>query len=130
VTPAEILELIRRYRMAVVSTVAAGGAPQAAVVGFAISDKLEIVFDTLASTRLIAWTNRRWDCSAAPRGHSITNPKSWHRPGQTMSCPDEAGTTTFPALTTCSRWCSGLTSEAGPAVPALLRGRGFLATRA
>ena len=50
-TPAEILELIRRYRIAVVSTVAADGTPQAAVVGFAISDKLEIVFDTSASTR-------------------------------------------------------------------------------
>ncbi len=32
-TSAEILGLIRRYRMAVVSTVAADGAPQAAVVG-------------------------------------------------------------------------------------------------
>jgi predicted pyridoxine 5'-phosphate oxidase superfamily flavin-nucleotide-binding protein len=51
VTPAEILELIRRYRMAVVSTAAADGAPQAAVVGIAVSEKLEIVFDTLASTR-------------------------------------------------------------------------------
>ena len=50
-TPAEILELIRRYRMAVVSTAAADGAPQAAVVGIAVSEKLEIVFDTLASTR-------------------------------------------------------------------------------
>jgi pyridoxine/pyridoxamine 5'-phosphate oxidase len=51
VTPAEILGLIRRYRLAVVSTVATDGAPQGAVVGFAISDTLEIVFDTLASTR-------------------------------------------------------------------------------
>jgi hypothetical protein len=41
VTPAEILDLIRRYRLAVVSTVSADGGPQAAVVGFAISDRLE-----------------------------------------------------------------------------------------
>ena len=50
-TPAEVVELIRRYRLAVVSSVAADGAPQSAVVGFAISNELEIVFDTLASTR-------------------------------------------------------------------------------
>jgi len=50
-TRAEMIETIRRYRVAVVSTVAADGAPQSAVVGFAVSDDLEIVFDTLASTR-------------------------------------------------------------------------------
>ena len=50
-TSAELLALIRRYRLAVVSTVAADGAPQATVVGFAIRDNLGIVFDTLASTR-------------------------------------------------------------------------------
>jgi general stress protein 26 len=49
-SPVELLALIRRYRLAVVSTVAPDGAPQGAVVGFAISDDLEIVFDTLAST--------------------------------------------------------------------------------
>lgn len=49
-SPAEMLDLIRRHRLAVVSTVAADGAPQGAVVGFAVSDDLEIVFDTLATT--------------------------------------------------------------------------------
>ena len=49
-TAAELTAVIRRYRLAVVSTVADDGAPQGAVVGFAVSDDLEIVFDTLAST--------------------------------------------------------------------------------
>jgi len=55
VTRAELLQFLRRYRLAVVSSVeAASGAPQAAVVGFAVSDQLELVFDTLDSTRKYA----------------------------------------------------------------------------
>jgi hypothetical protein len=34
--------------------VSSSGAPQAAVVGFGVSDQLEIVFDTLGTTRKIA----------------------------------------------------------------------------
>jgi hypothetical protein len=51
VTRAELVEFLRRYRLAVQASVSAGGAPQAAVVGVAISDACEIVFDTLTSTR-------------------------------------------------------------------------------
>jgi len=69
-TPAESLALIRRYRLAVVSTVAADGAPQAAVVGFAISDNLEILFDTLASTRKHQNLNSCSDgCVVPPQPH-------------------------------------------------------------
>jgi len=50
----ELLAFLRRHRFAVEATVAHDGAPQAAVVGFAVSDELEIVFDTLADTRKIA----------------------------------------------------------------------------
>jgi len=50
-TRAELVAFLRRYRLAVEATVAANGAPQAAVVGFAVSDGLEIVFDTLDATR-------------------------------------------------------------------------------
>ena len=46
-----LVELLRRYRLAVVASVAEDGAPQAATVGIAVSDTLELVFDTLASTR-------------------------------------------------------------------------------
>lgn len=53
VTRAELLALIRRYRLAVVSSVSGDGSPHAAVVGIGVSDDLEIVFDTLASTRKV-----------------------------------------------------------------------------
>jgi hypothetical protein len=39
--------------------VAAGGAPQAAVVGIVVSDALELFFDTLGSTRKMANLRRR-----------------------------------------------------------------------
>ena len=48
---AELVQFLRRYRLAVQASVAPGGAPQAAVVGFAVSDACEIVFDTVATTR-------------------------------------------------------------------------------
>jgi PPOX class probable F420-dependent enzyme len=50
-TRRQIIEVLRGYRLAVVSTVSADGMPQAAVVGFAVTDALEVVFDTLTSTR-------------------------------------------------------------------------------
>lgn len=50
-TRAEMLQFIRRHRYAVQSSVAADGAPQAAVVGIAVTDALEVVFDTLGTSR-------------------------------------------------------------------------------
>ena len=50
----ELVTLLRRFRTGVVSTVSAAGAPQAAVVGLAIGDELELVFDTLSTTRKYA----------------------------------------------------------------------------
>src|SRR6266404_2978122 len=47
----ELVQFLRRYKLAVQASVAPGGAPQAAVVGFAVSDELEIVFDTVETTR-------------------------------------------------------------------------------
>jgi pyridoxine/pyridoxamine 5'-phosphate oxidase len=49
----EIVAFLRRHRYAVQASVSATGAPQAAVVGVAVSDDLEIVFDTLGTTRKI-----------------------------------------------------------------------------
>ena len=46
-----LLDFLRRHRLAVVSTVSVDGAPEAAVVGIAISDELEIISDTLGSSR-------------------------------------------------------------------------------
>ena len=50
-TRAALLEFLRLRRYAVESSVSPDGAPQAAVVGIAVSDRFEIVFDTLTSTR-------------------------------------------------------------------------------
>jgi pyridoxine/pyridoxamine 5'-phosphate oxidase len=51
VNRAELLVFLRRHRYAVQATTASDGAPQAAVIGIAVTDSLEVVFDTLASTR-------------------------------------------------------------------------------
>lgn len=50
-TRSELLAFMRRYRLAVETSVSSDGAPQAAVVGVAVGDDFEVVFDTLGSTR-------------------------------------------------------------------------------
>src|SRR5262245_15236442 len=50
-TARALLDFLRSHRLAVEASVSPTGAAQAAVVGFAITDQFEIVFDTLASTR-------------------------------------------------------------------------------
>jgi general stress protein 26 len=46
-----VLLFMRRHRVAVQSSVSPNGLPQAAAVGIAVTDDLEIVFDTVVSTR-------------------------------------------------------------------------------
>jgi len=46
-----LLAFLRGQRLAVQASTAAGGGPQAAIVGFAVTDAFELVFDTLQSTR-------------------------------------------------------------------------------
>jgi PPOX class probable F420-dependent enzyme len=67
----ELIRFVQRQRLGVVSSLAADGAPQSAVVGIATSDAGEIVFDTLGSSRkarnlrrdprasLVVWENER-----------------------------------------------------------------------
>jgi general stress protein 26 len=50
-TRAELLSFIRRHRYAVQASTRADGAPQAAVIGIAVSEELDIVFDTLGTSR-------------------------------------------------------------------------------
>lgn len=50
-TPRDLLAFLRRHRLAVQASVSAAEAAQAAVVGIAVTDRFEIVFDTLDSTR-------------------------------------------------------------------------------
>jgi len=49
----ELVRFLRRYKLAVQASVSVDGDPQAAVVGFAVSDTLEIVFDTTEATRKV-----------------------------------------------------------------------------
>lgn len=50
---AELLEFIRGQRFAVQASAGEGGTVQAALVGIAITDAFELVFDTLDTTRKI-----------------------------------------------------------------------------
>ena len=50
-TPTELLEFMRTQRLAVQASCALGGRAQAALVGIAVTDMFEIIFDTLDSTR-------------------------------------------------------------------------------
>ena len=50
----ELLSFIREYPLAVEASVSGSGEPQAAVVGVAVGDDFEVVFDALLSTRKAA----------------------------------------------------------------------------
>ena len=54
---------ISRHRYAIVSSVSAAGTPQSAIVGIAVTSELEIVFDTLRSTRKYRNLMARSACS-------------------------------------------------------------------
>jgi general stress protein 26 len=47
----QVFDIAKRKRFLVVSTVDQSGAPEAALMGFALTEANEIVFDTLASSR-------------------------------------------------------------------------------
>ena len=50
-TAADLLAFMRRHSLAVQTSVSPSVSPQAAVVGFVVSDSFEVFFDTLDSTR-------------------------------------------------------------------------------
>jgi hypothetical protein len=51
--PEDLLRFLKEHRLAVEASVSASLAAQAAVIGFALSDEFEIIFDTLNSTRKV-----------------------------------------------------------------------------
>ena len=51
VTHAEIVELLRQFKLAVIASIAEDGAPQAALVGIAVGEQLELVLDTVTGSR-------------------------------------------------------------------------------
>lgn len=50
-TKADLFEYMKRHRYAVVASVSPSGTPEAAVVGFSVTPALEIIFDTVNSSR-------------------------------------------------------------------------------
>ena len=50
-TPRALLDFLRLHRLAVQASVSAVNAPQAAIVGFGVTDQFEIVFDTIETAR-------------------------------------------------------------------------------
>jgi len=50
---ADLLTFLRSHALAVQASVSTSGAPQAAVVGFAVTDDFELLFDALETTRKI-----------------------------------------------------------------------------
>ncbi len=59
----DFLKFTRRHQFAVEASVAVSGSPQAAVIGFVVSDEFELFFDTLGSSRKAA--NLRHDARIA-----------------------------------------------------------------
>jgi hypothetical protein len=51
VTRDQLLRFLQAQRLGIVASISPAGEPQSAVVGIAVTDRLEIVFDTLSSTR-------------------------------------------------------------------------------
>lgn len=62
-TRAEILAFMQSHSLAVQASVSAVGAPQAAVVGFIVTDDCEVVFDTVDTTRKIVNLRRNARCA-------------------------------------------------------------------
>lgn len=50
---AELLRLMRGHKYAIESSVSSNGGPQSAIVGIAVSDELEIIFDSVDTTRKV-----------------------------------------------------------------------------
>jgi pyridoxine/pyridoxamine 5'-phosphate oxidase len=52
-TASALIDFLQRHTLAVEASVTPEGAPQAAVVGIAVTDQFEILFDTLAGSRKV-----------------------------------------------------------------------------
>jgi len=63
VTRAGILEFMRSQSLAVQASVSPRGTPQAAVVGFIVTDDFEIIFDSVDSARKVVNLRRNAACA-------------------------------------------------------------------
>ncbi|MBZ5610196.1 MAG: pyridoxamine 5'-phosphate oxidase family protein [Acidobacteriia bacterium] len=62
-TKADVFEFIQEQTLGVLGTISPDGAPQTALVGIAVTGELEIVFDTVQSTRKYRNLTRNQACS-------------------------------------------------------------------
>jgi len=62
-TRAYVLEFMRSHSLAVQASVSSLDAPQAAVVGFAVNDDFQIIFDCLDTTRKVVNLRRNPRCA-------------------------------------------------------------------
>ena len=69
-TRAELLDFLRSHSLGVQASVSLEGHPQAAVVGFIVTDDFEIVFDTLDATRKVINLRRQGRCAMVIGGLS------------------------------------------------------------
>ncbi len=69
---AKLVEFIAACDLAVVSYLSAEGTPQSAVVGIAVTPELEIVFDTVASSRKYRSLKARGECSVVIWSGEVT----------------------------------------------------------
>jgi pyridoxine/pyridoxamine 5'-phosphate oxidase len=84
VTQAEIYEFLRGHRLAVIATANPAASPQAAVIGIAVTESLDFIFDTLSTSRKYA--NLRadprvaltigWDAAQTVQYEGIAQPLS------------------------------------------------------
>src|SRR5271165_7508230 len=51
VSDLELLQYMRSHKLAVISTLGADGSPQSALVGVAVTDTFQIIFDTVSTSR-------------------------------------------------------------------------------
>jgi len=68
VTRSDVLTFMRRHSLAVQASVSPAGAPQAAVVGFIVTDDFEVVFDTIDTTRKVVNLRRHARCALVVGG--------------------------------------------------------------
>jgi Pyridoxamine 5'-phosphate oxidase len=62
-TRSDVLEFMRSHTLAVQASVSSLDAPQAAVVGFIVTDDFEILFDCLSTTRKVVNLRRNPGCA-------------------------------------------------------------------
>jgi general stress protein 26 len=63
VTHVDLFHFIAKSKVGVLSSIGASGTPQSALVGFAVTENLEIIFDTVKSSRKYGNLIARPECS-------------------------------------------------------------------